>query len=219
MSSSATAFVRPRVLLADHHTSVAEACKKLIEPEFEVVGVVADGQALLRANALLKPNVIVSDIEMQLVNGLDACEQAKEATPDVRIIFLTMLPDSELAAEAFRRGASGYLLKMSAAPELLLAIRETLNGRLYVSPQITRATLSDFLKTHTPHSDKQKLTVRQREVLQLLAEGRSMKKAAEALNLTTRTIAFHKHRLMDILGLHTNAELVQYALHNLVIPG
>src|SRR3954467_12893547 len=128
---NATSIIRnrPRILLADDHTIVAEACKRLLEPEFEVVGIVADGRALLRANALLRPDLIVTDIAMQSLNGLDAGEQIKDATPDVRIIYLTMIPDAELAAEAFRRGASGYLLKTSAASELVTAIRETLNGR------------------------------------------------------------------------------------------
>src|SRR3954447_13893462 len=149
---------RPRVLLADDHTIVADACKKLLEAEFDVVGIVADGRALLRANALLKPDVIVSDIAMQSLNGLDAGEQIKDATPDVRIIYLTMIPDAELAAEAFRRGASGYLLKTSAASELVTAIRETLNGRLYISPQVTKETLADFLRKFRRDPDARKLT-------------------------------------------------------------
>jgi DNA-binding NarL/FixJ family response regulator len=209
---------RPRILLADDHTIVAEACKRLLEQEFDVVGIVADGRALLRANIVLKPDVIVTDIAMRSLNGLDAGEQVKEATPQVRVIYLTMIPDPELAAEAFRRGASGYLLKTSAAAELLVAVRETMNGRLYISPQITQGTLDDFLHTHKRDTSARQLTLRQREVLQLLAEGRSMKEAAGTLNLTTRTIAFHKYRIMDILGVHTNAELVQYALRTFLIP-
>ena len=209
---------RARVLLADDHTIVAEACKRLLEPEFEVVGIVADGRALLRANALLRPDLIVTDIGMPLLNGLDAGEQIKDATPEVQIVYLTMIPDPELAAEAFRRGASGYLLKTSAASELVAAVRETLNGRLYISPQITKGTLSDFLHRFKRDLETKKLTARQREVLQLLAEGRSMKEAAATLNLTTRTVAFHKYRIMHILGLHTNAELVHYALRNFLVP-
>ncbi len=213
-----TAICRPRILLADDHTLVAEACKKLLEPEFEVVGIVADGHAMIRANDVLKPDVIVSDIAMPSLNGLDAGEQIKQSTPSVRIIYLTMITDPELAAEAFRRGASGYLLKTSAAPELATAVRETMNGRLYISPHVTTSNLSDFLHGHKSASEKRILTPRQREVLQLLAEGRSMKEAAHVLNLTTRTVAFHKYRIMAILGLHTNAELVQYALRNFLVP-
>jgi DNA-binding NarL/FixJ family response regulator len=209
---------RPRIVLADDHTLVAEACKKLLEPEFEVVGIVADGRELLRANALLKPDVIVSDIAMKSLNGLDAGERIKEKTLEVRIVYLTMIPDPELAAEAFRRGASGYLLKTSAATELVTAVRETLSGRLYISPQITELSLSDFLQNHKREFEQKTLTLRQREVLQLLAEGHSMKQAASVLNLTTRTVAFHKYRIMAILGIHTNAELVQYALRNFLIP-
>lgn len=209
---------RQRILLADDHTIVAEACKRLLEQEFDVVGIVADGRALLRANVVLKPDVIVTDIAMRSLNGLDAGEQIKECTPGVKIVYLTMIPDPELAAEAFRRGASGYLLKTSAAAELLVAVRETVAGRVYISPQITQETLDDFLHSHKRETNAQQLTLRQREVLQLLAEGRSMKEAAGTLNLTTRTIAFHKYRIMGILGLHTNAELVQYALRTFLIP-
>jgi DNA-binding NarL/FixJ family response regulator len=208
-----------RVLLVDDHTLVAEACKKLLEPEFEVVGIVSDGRAMMRANSILKPDVIVSDIAMHGLNGLDAGEWVKQSTPSVRIVYLTMIPDPELAAEAFRRGASGYLLKTSAAPELATAVRDAMNGRLYISPQVTKSELSDFLRSHKTEGGKKTLTPRQREVLQLLAEGCSMKQAASVLNLTTRTVAFHKYRIMAILGLKTNAELVQYALRNFVIPG
>ncbi len=213
-----TAIRRPRILLADDHTLVAEACKKLLEPEFEVVGIVGDGHAMLRANEVLKPDVIVSDIAMPSLNGLDAGERIKQNTASVRIIYLTMITDPELAAEAFRRGASGYLLKTSAAPELATAVRETMNGRLYISPQLTKCSLSDFLRERKSDPGRRTLTPRQREVLQLLAEGRSMKEAAHVLNLTTRTVAFHKYRIMAILGLHTNAELVQYALRNFLVP-
>ena len=140
------------------------------------------------------------------------------STPDVRIIYLTMIPDPELAADAFRRGAAGYLLKTSAACELVTAVRETLRGCLYISPQITKATLPEFVEQHKRVTDSKALTMRQREVLQLLAEGRSMKEAAAVLNLTTRTIAFHKYRIMDILGIHTNAVLMQYALRTFLVP-
>jgi DNA-binding NarL/FixJ family response regulator len=210
---------RPRILLADDHTLVAEACKNLLETEFDVVGIVADGRALLRANAVLKPDVIVSDIAMQSLNGLDAGEQIKFGNPDAKLVYLTMIPDPELAAEAFRRGASAYLLKTSAIPELITAVREALNGRVYISPQVTKDALSEFLRSHKADRGSKTLTPRQREVLQLLAEGRSMKEAASVLNLTTRTVAFHKYRIMATLGLNTNSELVQYAIRNFIIPG
>jgi DNA-binding NarL/FixJ family response regulator len=210
---------KPRVVLADDHTLVAEACKKLLEREFDVVGIVADGRALLRANAVLKPDAIVSDIAMQSLNGLDAGEQIKLANPNVKIVYLTMIPDPELAAAAFHRGASAYLLKTSAVPELVMAVKEALDGRLYISPQVTKNALSEFLRSHKRERDSKSLTPRQREVLQLLAEGRSMKEAAAVLNVTTRTVAFHKYRIMATLSLHTNADLVQYAIRNFIIPG
>jgi len=215
----ATAPARPRVLLADDHTLVAEACKNLLEAEFEVVGIVADGRALLRANAILKPDVIVSDIAMQSLNGLDAGEQIKLANPQAKLVYLTMIADPELAAEAFRRGASGYLLKTSAIPELITAVKEALNGRVYISPQVTKDALSEFLRSHKRDYGSKSLTPRQREVLQLLAEGRSMKEAASVLNLTTRTVAFHKYRIMATLGVNTNSELIQYAIRHFIIPG
>lgn len=207
---------RARVLLADDHMLIAEACKTLLEPEFEVIGTVADGRALLRASAELKPDVIICDIAMPLLNGLDAADQAKQATPDVRLVFVTMNTDLEVAAEAFRRNASGYLLKTSAASELVVAVRAALKGESYLSPQLSRGSIPGLLRKHG--SEPPQLTERQREVLQLLAEGRSMKEVAAVLNLATRTVAFHKYRIMEILGLKNNADLVQYAIRNSIIP-
>ncbi len=217
MSSPAIAQ-RARIVLADDHTLVAEACRNLLEPEFEVVGVVANGRALIQSAAELRPDVVISDIAMPLLNGLDACEQVQELVPDVCIVYLTMNPSAELAAEALRRGASGYLLKTSAASELVLAVRTALDGHLYISPQVTRDPLETFLREHVTNGEHKQLTPRQREVLQLLAEGRPMKQIADILNLTTRTVAFHKYRIMTLLGIHTNAELVQYAIRNSIIP-
>ena len=209
---------RARILLAEDHTLIAEACRKLLEPEFEVVGIVGDGRALLRATAELRPDVIVCDIAMPQLNGLDAGQQITELTPSVRLIFLTMNENRELAAEAFRRGASGYLLKTSAASELVVAVREALRGRRYLSPIISRMDLRRFLRTHGEETKNEALlTQRQREVLQLLAEGRSMKEVGSVLNLATRTVAFHKYRIMAILGLKSNAEIVQYAIRNSMI--
>ena len=152
-------------------------------------------------------------------DGLDAGEQAKLANPEVKLVYVTMIPDPELAAEAFRRGASAYLLKTSAIPELIIAVKEALNGRLYISPQVTKDALSEFLRSHKRDYGSKSLTPRQREVLQLLAEGRSMKEAASVLNLTTRTVAFHKYRIMATLRLNTNSELIQYAIRHFIIPG
>ncbi len=208
---------RPRVLLADDHILVAEACKKLLEPEFEVVGIAGDGRAMLRANADLKPDLIIVDIAMPELNGLDAGEQIKQSSPRVRLVYLTMNPDPELAAEAIRRGASGYLLKTSAASELASAVRQSLKGGTYISPVITRNSVRRFLQNHQVVPGRERLTPRQREVLQLLAEGRSMKEVASVLNVATRTVAFHKYRIMALLGLKSNAELVQYAIRNSII--
>ena len=201
--------MRPRVLLADDHTLLLEAFRRLLEPECDVVGAVEDGRALLDSARELRPDVVVLDISMPLLNGLDAGRQLKELLPDARLIFLTMNEDPDLVAEALRLGASGYLLKNSAASELVLAIREAMDGKTYVTPRATegvgRPRLGDGL------------TPRQREVLQLLAEGRSMKEVAGILSVTPRTVAFHKYRLMDELGLKTNADLVQYAVRHKIV--
>ncbi len=208
---------RPRVLIADDHTLVAEAFKKLLEQEFDVVGVVADGRALLRAVSDLKPEVAVIDIGMPLLNGLDAGQQIQRIAPAVKLVYVTMNQDVDLAAEAFRRGASGYLLKTSAAAELVTAIREVLSGKSYVSPLVTKDMVGSFLRSERPYRERDKLTGRQREVLQLLAEGRTMKQVASILNLTPRTVAFHKYRVMEILNVKSSAELVQYAVRNRIV--
>lgn len=208
----------PRILIADDHTLVAEACRKLLEADYDVVQTVSDGRALVRAVAEFRPHLVIVDVAMPLLNGLDAAQQAKELVPSVKLIFLTMNHDADLAAEAFRRGASGYLLKTCAASELAIAVREVLRGKSYLSPMIAKDTV-DFLirqdKKFVDESDK--LTERQREVLQLLAEGKCMKEVAAVLNLTTRTVAFHKYRIMEVLNVRTNAELVQYAIRNHLI--
>jgi DNA-binding NarL/FixJ family response regulator len=208
---------RPRVLIADDHTFVAEACMNLLEPEFEVVGIVADGQALLEKAPDLKPDIIVLDVGMPLLNGLEAGKRIKSMVRTVKIVYLTMNNDLGIAAEAFRLGASGYLLKTSAAAELPSAIREVLKGKLYVSPLITKDVDTFFLEIRVSHMGQEKLTNRQREVLQLLAEGRSMKEVAYILKLTPRTVAFHKYKIMELLRLKTNADLVQYAIREHVI--
>lgn len=201
---------RARVLLADDHTIFLDALTKLLEPEFEVVGVVTDGRALVSQAPDLKPDVVVLDIGMPLLNGLDAGQQVKVQRPETRLIFLTQNQDPNFAAEAFRRKASGYLLKNSAATELVTAIREAMRGRTYVSPLIAEVTLSRL--SDPARKDRIDLTPRQREVLQLLAEGKSMKDVARILNVSIRTVEFHKQRIMELLDLKTNAELVRYAV-------
>lgn len=208
----------PRILIADDHTLVAEACKKLLEAEYDVVGTVSDGRALVRAAAELRPHLVIIDVAMPVLNGLDAGQQIKELIPSVKLVFLTMNHDADLAAEAFRRGASGYLLKTCAASELAIAVREVLKGRSYLSPMIAKDTVDFLLRQDKKLIDEaDRLTVRQREVLQLLAEGKCMKEVAGLLNLTTRTVAFHKYRIMEVLKVRSNAELVQYAIRNHII--
>lgn len=207
----------PRVMLADDHTILVQAFRKLLEPRFEVVGTVSDGRALLEAAPRLKPDVIVADIAMPLLNGLDAGRQLKVIMPAVKLIFLTMNEDPDLAVEAMRAGASGYLLKNSAPSELFRAIQDTLMGKSYVTPQIARGMREVFIRDPRPKKKHASLTIRQREVIQLLAEGKSMKEAADILKVTPRTVAFHKYRIMKELGLKTTADLVQYAVKSAIV--
>jgi DNA-binding NarL/FixJ family response regulator len=209
---------RPKIVIADDHTLVAEACKKLLETEYDVVATVGDGRALVRVASTLRPQLIVVDVAMPLLNGLDAGQQLKQLQPSVKLVYLTMNQDADLAAEAFRRGASAYLLKTCAASELTVAVREVLKGRSYLSPSIARDTVDFLLRQGKVLVEEgERLTERQREVLQLLAEGKSMKEVASVLNLTPRTVAFHKYRIMEVLGVKSNAALVQYAVRNHVI--
>ena len=208
---------RTRVLLADDHTLITDALRKLLEGEFEVVGSVEDGRALLNAAIDLRADVVVLDIGLPLLNGLDAGQQLRERHPGIKIVYLTQNRDPNLAVEAFRRKASGYLLKNSAASELSLAIREAVRGRSYVSPLIAKAMMECMLNRGPGAEGLPGLTPRQREVLQLLAEGKSMKEVAAILNITTRTVEFHKYRVMELLSLKTNAELVQYAVRQGIV--
>lgn len=203
---------RPRLILADDHALLLEAFTRLLEPAFEVVAAVGDGRALLEAALRLRPDAIVADISMPLLNGLDACERLIEALPDTRLVFLTVSEDPDLAAEAIRRGAAGYLLKKAAAAELFTALRSVLEGRPYITPMICTEPAGVFIERARRGGATHPLSLRQREVLQLLAEGRSMKEAADLLGLTPRTIAFHKYSMMDQLGCKTGAELVQHAV-------
>lgn len=207
----------PRVILADDHTILVEAFRKLLEPACEVVATVADGHALLEVAPRLKPDVIVLDIAMPLLNGLDAGRQVKELVPGVKLIFLTMNEDPDLAVEAIRMGASGYLLKKSAASELFKAIQTALRGKSYVTPQIARGMETSFIRDPEGNKHYQTLTPRQRQVVQLLAEGKSMKEAADVLKVATRTIAFHKYRIMEDLKLKTTADLIQFAMKNHIV--
>lgn len=203
--------MRPRVLLADDHTIVTEGLKSILDPEFELVGTVEDGRAMLVAAEELQPDVIVADITMPSLNGLDAVRQLKRKNERAKVVFLTMHSDADLATEAFRAGASGYLLKQSAGEELITAIHTVLQGRVYLTPLIQQEVLEAFMKAGSDKASVE-LTARQREVLQLVAEGRTMKEIASTLNVSTRTVESHKYDLMEKLGLQTTAELIQYAI-------
>jgi DNA-binding NarL/FixJ family response regulator len=205
-------MTRPRVLLADDHRLLREAFAALLQSECDVVGAVADGRAVLELSRELRPDIVVLDIAMPLLNGMDAARQLKQTMPDVKIIFLTVSEDRDLAAEAFRVGASGYLLKNSAASELVQAIREVSAGRSYVTPLATQSLVDSFLQKSEPAKSQCELSARQREVLQLLAEGHTMKEIAGLLHITARTVAFHKYTMMQTLGIKTSAQLVQFAM-------
>jgi DNA-binding NarL/FixJ family response regulator len=206
---------RSRVLIADDHNLVAELCKQLLENDFDVVGSVSDGRALVRAAGELKPDVIVLDIAMPVLNGLDAGRQIKKILPAVKLVFLTMNPDADVAAEAFTRGASGYLLKTCAAAEMVQAVHQVLRGKTYLSKALSRDTIDSLRWQHKELvKEDERLTDRQREVLQLLAEGKVMKEIGDILHMTTRTVAYHKYRIMEVLGVRSNADLVKYAVRN-----
>ena len=207
---------RPRVLLADDHALLLGAFETLLAGECDVVGQASDGRAVVAAAERLKPDVIVLDISMPLLNGLEAGRQIKQKSRDVKLVFLTMNEDADLAAEAFRSGASAYVLKRSASSELGTAIREVMQGRSYITPLITEGLVGSLMHV-TESTPAIELTPRQREVLQLLAEGRSMKEVASVLNLTARTVAFHKYRMMDQLKVKSTAELIQYAVKHHIV--
>ena len=205
---------RARLLIADDHTLLAEACKNLLEPEFDVVGIVDNGRALLQLVSELKPEIVILDIAMPQLNGLDAGKQIKHLLPATKLVFLTMNMSPEIAAEAFRRGASAYVVKSSAASDLVRAIRRALRSESYLSPDITKETVDFLLRSGTSQSLEKRLTPRQNEILHLLAEGMSMKEIAAVLNLKPGTVAFHKYKMMETLGLKSNAELLQYAIRH-----
>lgn len=206
---------RPRVLLADDHALLLGAFAKLLAEECDIVGQVSDGRALVAAAEKLNPDVIVLDISMPLLNGLEAGRQIKQRSRNIKLVFLTMNENADVAAEAFRLGASAYVLKRSTSSELATAIREVMQGRSYVTPLVT-AGLVESLQTTNDH-ETQQLTGRQREVLQLLAEGHSMKEVASLLSLTPRTVAFHKYRMMEQLKIKSSAELIQYAVKHHIV--
>lgn len=208
---------RPRIVLADDHRIVAEGLRGLLEPEFELIGIVEDGRALITAVEELLPDVVVADISMPLLNGIEAVRQIKKTHERIKVVFLTMHPDVTYAASAFEAGASGYVLKHSAPSELIVAIQSALRGKTYVTPLLA-GELMQFYKERPDRRDELTgLTPRQREVLQLLVEGRSAKEIATILNISPRTAEFHKYRIMEDLGLKTATELIQYAIRHGII--
>lgn len=208
---------RTRIILADDHTLMLDALKSLLEPEFQVVGIFGDGLSLVEGAAALNPDIVVLDIGMPNMNGLLAGQRLKQLIPRVKLIYLTMNQDPDIAAEAFRSGASGYLVKNSAASELVRALREVVRGSSYVTPLMTKDMVGSFIQNFKHMKEPHHLTLRQKEVLQLLAEGRSMKEAAFILNVSPRTVAFHKYTMMEHLRLKSSAELIQYAIKNSVM--
>jgi DNA-binding NarL/FixJ family response regulator len=203
--------------VADDHRLLREAFVKLLEPDCDVVGAVADGRALLEAAPRLRPDIVVLDIAMPQLNGLDAARQLKRVMPGVKVIFLTVNEDPDLAAEAFRAGGSGFVLKNSAASELLQAIQDVSQGRSYVTPLATRDMVDTLLRRPESAGEAHELSPRQREVLQLLAEGRTMKEIAGILKITARTVAFHKYSMMQELGIKTSAGLIQFAIKKRIV--
>jgi DNA-binding NarL/FixJ family response regulator len=213
---------RARILLADDHTLVAEGIRKLLETRFELVGSVEDGRAAVEAAKKLNPDVILLDISMPMLNGIDAAIQIRKAVPEARIVFLSMHADPMYVKEAFRVGGSGYLLKRSAATELIFAIEEVLKKRFYVTPAVAKDVIEPIFEPadggrSRPSPEVPRLTPRQREVIQLVAEGRSIKEIASILGISVKTVEFHKSRIMEQLDRHTTADLTRFAVaHGLV---
>jgi DNA-binding NarL/FixJ family response regulator len=209
---------RPRVLLADDHRMVAEGLKSLLAPEFDLVGVVEDGRSLIEAAKQLRPDVIVADISMPSLNGIDAVARLKQLDKEVRVVFLTMHQEVVYARRALDAGASGYVLKHSAPAELVAAIRAALEGRTFVTPSLAGEVLVDMSREPaTPRDPLASLTPRRREILQLLAEGKSAKEIGEALGISSRTVEFHKYQMMEALNLHTSAELIHFAIKHGIV--
>lgn len=202
---------RSRVLLADDHTLLLEAFLKLLEPEFEVVGTAKDGQELVEAAAALAPDAVVTDVTMPRLNGIEACRRIKQASPGIAVVFLTVNADAHVAAEAFLAGGSGYLLKSSTADELVAAVRAALEGRRFLCGAIAGGDV-DALPVRPASSPWARLSPREREVVQLLTEGKTMKQAAALLGITARTVEFYKYRAMMALGVKSGAELIRIAI-------
>ena len=210
--------MKPRILLADDHRIVAEGLRSLLEPEFDLIGIVEDGRALIDASKKLRPEVIIVDISMPLLNGIEAVRQIKKENKDIKVIFLTMHTDVAYAVSAMEAGAQGYVLKHSAPSELTTAVRKALSGKIYITPLIENEIMSSqHMGSAERREGSSHLTKRQREVLQLLAEGYLAKEIASRLNISTRTVEYHKYQMMKDLGLRTAAELIRYAVRHHVV--
>ena len=209
---------RLRVLLADDHRMFSEGIARLLEPQFQIVGIVENGRDLIMSAKRLRPDVILVDISMLSLNGIEAARRIQKTPNPPKIVFLTMHEDATYVVSAFQAGASGYVLKRSAPPEIITAVREAMSGRTYISPLVDRG-LVEILMKRVAHPERLKLelTSRQREILQLLAEGKSAKEISAVLNISTRTVEFHKYRIMAATGVRTIAELTRYAVaHGIV---
>jgi DNA-binding NarL/FixJ family response regulator len=204
---------KPRLLIADDHKIFVAGLKRLLNADFDIAGVVEDGRELVAAAEKLRPDLIIADISMPMLNGIEAVRQIKRKHADIKVVFLTMHPDAAYAVNALKAGGSGYVLKHSAPDELIIAIREGLKGRTYITPLIAGKLLHSYESgSHSRTDTVLSLSSRQREVLQLLAEGHSVKEIAAILNLSMKTVEYHKYRMMDDLGIKTTAELIRYAL-------
>jgi DNA-binding NarL/FixJ family response regulator len=204
--------MKPKLLVADDHKLVLEGLTRLLEERYELLGTVEDGRAAVKAADELKPDIILMDVSMPILNGIEAARQIRAKTPTAKIIFVTMQANPDYVREAFRAGASGYVLKNSAASELSMAIDEVANNRYYVTPLVPNVTAGAV--SEAPPSFSRTLTTRQREVLQLVAEGHTGKEIATMLDISLKTVEFHKANLMESLGLRTTAELTRYALES-----
>jgi len=208
---------KPRILLADDHTLVVEAFTKLLESQYEIVGTAGDGRALLEKAERLQPDVILLDLSMPVLNGFEAGERLKRLVPRAKLIVLTMTEDTEVAADVLHSWASGFLLKKSASAELVKGIQEVLRGNIFVTSHMTQNLVDRFVRA--PQEKTRSLTPRQREVLQLLAEGRTMKEAAQILKVSPRTVAFHKYKIMEEFELKTNSDLLRLAIRERIVTG
>jgi DNA-binding NarL/FixJ family response regulator len=206
-------MIKPRLLVADDHRMFVEGLKRLLQSDFEVAGIVEEGRELVTAAETLRPDAVVVDISMPMLNGIEAVRQIKKAHPEIKVVFLTMHPEVAYAVSALKAGASGYVLKHSAPEELITAIREALKGRTYITPLIAGKLLHSYESgTHLDSDSASGLSPRQREVLQLLAEGRSVKEIAIILNIAVKTVEYHKYRMMEDHGLKTTVDLIRYAI-------